>query len=125
MAGPGRGRTVHGEQRRHARDGGMLDISPFTQPTRNTRLDRISVCRPRHNMLHGPTWGASAAQSRRAPYWRPTRQVGAAGVLHHWHLQLWGAVAKRSARRRREASLESSQRHERPDWQSSSLLHVG
>ena len=68
MAGPGRGRTVHGEQRRHARDGGMLDISPFTQPTRNTRLDRISVCRPRHNMLHGPTWGASAAQSRRAPY---------------------------------------------------------
>ena len=101
--------------------------SPFTQPTRLDRISLISLQRERHTTQHGPTCGgASAAQSRRAPYWRPTRRSGAAGVLHlHWHLQLWGAVAKRSARRRRETSLESSQRHERPDWQSSSLLHVG
>eukprot|EP00964_Phaeocystis_antarctica_P107942 scaffold72584_cov75-Phaeocystis_antarctica.AAC.6 len=68
--------------------------------------------------------GASAAQSRRAPYWvrarRGLRRVGAAGVLHHWHPQLRGAVAKRSARRRRE----KLQRHESPDGHSSSLLHV-
>eukprot|EP00964_Phaeocystis_antarctica_P150680 scaffold118154_cov63-Phaeocystis_antarctica.AAC.2 len=109
-------------------------LAPFTQPTRLYRK-RISVCRYQfagYQFTHDTTWANEqrvGAHRRHSPAGRPTgatRRVGAAGVLHlHWHLQLWGAVAKRSVRRRREASLESSQRHERPDWQSSSLLHVG
>ena len=46
-------------------------------------------------------------------------------VFYHWQVQLdLGAAAKRSARWRRETSLEPPQRHESPDWHSSSLRHV-
>ena len=45
-------------------------------------------------------------------------------AFYHWHVQpLLGAAAKRSVRWRRETSLEPPQRHESPNWHSSSLRH--